>query len=412
MIRTMRERMGPVIVAIIIGFIAFVFLFYGVFTPGSRVSGATAGTVDGIPISTAEVERMVQNYAQNIQAQKFNPDQLRAFGVYRMVFDQIANQKLMIAEAERLGRVPSDQELQEKISELPYFQKDGKFSFDLYKRVLEANHMTASQFEGSVKDDLIIRDWQEYFRIRAQVTPKEVEDEYQVDGDQRSVRYVLVKTELGRKSIRIADADIQKLLDDPERMKQVQSRFDLGKNGRYKEKKIEEVKKDIARDLVMESKEGDAQKYVDQLADQVADQLKSGHEGDAKVNALIAPLGLKIQTSDWFSRKATSLGDLGDPSEIIPLAFGSPSPIDTKNGGKAKKIMSPMGTIVAVLDGEKSASPAGLTDAEKTKIRARLAAAKQSRFFSDWLGQIKKSAKIVRNENFLGKSGGLFGGSE
>src|SRR5689334_21479183 len=81
----MREKFGPAMVGGIIAFIAFVFIFSGVFTPKATRGlheGSVAGTVNGEPISLAEFNREYSRrmeFFKNLGGGKLSEEQLRAF---------------------------------------------------------------------------------------------------------------------------------------------------------------------------------------------------------------------------------------------------------------------------------------------------------------------------------------------
>ena len=49
----------------------------------------------------------------------------------------------------------SNEELLEVLSNIPAFQKDGKFDPVQYKKVLEANRLPAKVFENNMKEDIL-----------------------------------------------------------------------------------------------------------------------------------------------------------------------------------------------------------------------------------------------------------------
>src|SRR5919106_4957840 len=97
MLTWIREKFGTVVIGAIIGFIAFVFVFYGVFSPKSTRGlheGAVAGTVNGDPISIAEFNRELNRrleFFKNIAGGKISEEQLKSFKIREGVFQELAN---------------------------------------------------------------------------------------------------------------------------------------------------------------------------------------------------------------------------------------------------------------------------------------------------------------------------------
>src|SRR5271170_3101408 len=100
MLTWIREKFGTVLIALIIGFIAFVFVFYGVFNPRSTRGlheGSVAGTVNGDSISLAEyqqeLKRRTDFFRGMMGGQNISEEQLKAFHLKGMVFQELVRKK-------------------------------------------------------------------------------------------------------------------------------------------------------------------------------------------------------------------------------------------------------------------------------------------------------------------------------
>src|SRR3954452_3188577 len=131
MLAWIREKFGTAVIGTIISLIAFVFVFYGVFSPKATRGlheGSVAGTVNGDSISIAEFSRELNrrvDFLKSLRQGQALEDQLVS-QLRQSVFQDLANRRMMIQEAERKGLIPADEEVREKIREIPAFQKDGK----------------------------------------------------------------------------------------------------------------------------------------------------------------------------------------------------------------------------------------------------------------------------------------------
>ena len=129
------------------------------------------------PGSTDEVARVA---GQKISAQEFNQaikenlDQLRAqYGnnldatiaenpeFRQTVLDGIINQRLLLADAQRVGLTVSDRLLAERIAAIPGFQDNGKFSKIRYEGLLKAQGLTSAGFEARLRQDLMLQAYQQ-----------------------------------------------------------------------------------------------------------------------------------------------------------------------------------------------------------------------------------------------------------
>jgi peptidyl-prolyl cis-trans isomerase D len=83
-----------------------------------------------------------------IDSAKLDSPALRTVLLNRMIDEAALNQ-----EVHRLRLVPDAEALRRTIAKLPYFQKDGKFSPQLYERFLNSRGLPAPQFEALIARD-------------------------------------------------------------------------------------------------------------------------------------------------------------------------------------------------------------------------------------------------------------------
>ncbi|MGE4232714.1 MAG: SurA N-terminal domain-containing protein [Bacteriovoracia bacterium] len=214
MFETMRRVFGPVAVAVIIGAIALVFVFYGVFSPkipGMRGGGSSAATVNGENISARDFYREYQQRVELYQAMmKGQADlkMLQQLGLKHQVLDSLIQRKLMLQEATRLGVVVSDSEVRSRIETMPYFKKDGKFDADYYQKLLTANHLSPAKFEDSVREDLVRERLQLLFRDGIRASALEAKQDFLLTSDQREFNYVILPK--GYKNVASAVESVKK----------------------------------------------------------------------------------------------------------------------------------------------------------------------------------------------------------
>jgi parvulin-like peptidyl-prolyl isomerase len=409
MLSWIREKFGRVIIGAIIAFIAFVFIFYGVFSPKSTRGlheGAVAGTVNGDPISIAEFNRELNRrveFFKNLAGGKLSDEQLKGFRIKEGVFQELANRKILVQEAQRQGLLASDEEVKEKITEIPAFQKDGKFDLATYKQVLEANNHTPASFERLIRDDISMQQWDGYFQDRVQVAEEEVKKEFLVSQDKRDLKYVLLTAEGAKKNVSISNEDIKKFLEDSAKLNLAKMKFDEGKNGLYKGQKFEDVKETIARSILATEKMDEIQKINEKLADQVLATMTAEKSSDAKVNALLKTYNSQVKTTGMISRQNPHAQGLGDAKELMADAFVAKSPIDPKPGGKAKKYLLPGRIIVAMVVDSKSPDLASL-EKERDGLLRQITSRKMREMYQDWMKKVVAKAKIDTNPAVVGST--------
>lgn len=154
MLEVIRSR--PWIIKVIMVVITVPFALFGVDTY-LRNAGTKAevAEVNGDAISVQEFNKSMQDARSE---QKADPNYMQNPDVQRSVLDKMITRRLLQGEVKRGGYTVSDEQLSNLIVSMPEFQgKDGKFSQDEYDKLLAANGMTPSQFEGMMRRDLLVQ---------------------------------------------------------------------------------------------------------------------------------------------------------------------------------------------------------------------------------------------------------------
>lgn len=406
MLSLLRGKFGPMFVGGIIGFIAFVFIFSGIFNPSRTKglhSGSVAGEVNGEAISLSEFNRALNQrieFYKQMTGGKISEDQIKQFGIRESVFNDLVNRKLMAQEAVKQGMLASDEEIRDKIREIPAFQKDGKFDPVAYRQVLQANNYTPAGFERMLKEDLNSSKWGEYFRNRVVVSDEEIKDEFLISREKRNIKYVVLTTETGKKGVTVSDDDVKKFLAEEAKANLVKSQYEQRKETQYKGKAFDEVKNQIARETIASQKTDEIQKFNANLAKQVQAAMKADKASDAKINAQLKPYGATVQYSGLAPRTSAFLPGVGEAKDVFADAFAKNSPIQAK-GGAPKVYNAPGWTMVALVSESESPDLAKLESARE-EVRNSLASRKERGLFESWMKKLNAKAKIRRNESIVG----------
>ncbi len=214
----MRDHLGKTFFAIIIGGISLVFIISGVFPDtqlgGGGMGGSDVATVGGERISAKELQGAVSREVENYRAMGLDLPKELMENVKLNALNTLVSQKLMLLEAKRLGIGASDKEVMDEIQKLPYFQdKDKKtFSTELYRQLLAANNLSPAQFEANIRDSLTNQRMVQFLEARIRVTEKEVEREYQVSNETRTINFVRLTREDAMKKLTVTPAEIDAFL--------------------------------------------------------------------------------------------------------------------------------------------------------------------------------------------------------
>lgn len=151
-----NKRLIQIILAIII----LPFLFFGVdsYFRTSAVSAEVA-TVEGQRISQQEFNQALRDRQEAIQrltGGRASPQLLDSAELRFEVLETLIRRQLLLNRAVRSGMAVADRQLQDMIGDLPAFQSDGKFSFQLYEQYLRSRGMTPAMFEAKMRQDLLL----------------------------------------------------------------------------------------------------------------------------------------------------------------------------------------------------------------------------------------------------------------
>ncbi|MBU6374666.1 MAG: SurA N-terminal domain-containing protein [Bdellovibrionales bacterium] len=410
MLSWIRERFGKAVVIVIVVGIGLSFILSDFL--GSRITsrlGGTsglAGTVNGEAISASEFHRELNRRTESLKQMmggKISDEQLKMFGIRQSVFNELVQRKLILQDSKKNGLLPTDAQVREKIQELPYFKKDGKFDFLTYQSVLKGNNLDPGKFEGMIRDDLTLQRWLDQVRSRVRVSEDEVQRDFRLSNEKRNVKYVVLDLEAGKKSVVISPAEIDGFLKDSEKLGWVKTRYEQGRTTQYKTQKFEAVQREIARELIVGDKVGEARKANERLADELVPLL--GTAADSRVQSMIKPLGVTIKASGLISGDTQALPGISDPRGILQDAFSEKNPIYPKGGGKAKRYDLAGAVVVAVVVESKTADLTKLA-AESKKLEEQIRTRKERELQENWLEELKSRAKIDMESKIVNGPGG------
>jgi parvulin-like peptidyl-prolyl isomerase len=402
-----RGKYSTLISGGIIGFIGFVFVVSGIFNPKATRGlheGAVAGKVNGDSISLTEFNRALNQrmeFFKNMGGGKISDEQLKQFRVKEGVFQELVRRKLMVQEADRQGLQASDEEVRDRIREIPSFQKDGHFDLVSYKQVLEANNYNPGTFEKMVREDISMQGWQSYFQARVKVADAEIKNQFLVSEDKRDVKYVLLTTEAGRQGVNIAPADIEKFLADAGKLNMAKGQFETQKDTTYKGKTFDMVKNDIARGILASDKIDEIKQINTKVGDEVAAAMTAEKKSDAAVNAILKKYNVQVKQTGLISRANSYLPGIGEAPELLKDVFAAKSPINPADGGKAKKFVSANWVLVAVVTDVKKPDLSKL-DSQRGELLKQIASRKQRELYDAWLKKLTDKASIDPNPSVLG----------
>jgi peptidyl-prolyl cis-trans isomerase D len=217
MIGSMRENLKHlkwVIWAVVGAFMVSIFAFWGGGAQrGEGIAADWAATVGDEVITVIEFKnayRMSEyRYREALYGmeKEFNPAEMNLG--YRIINDMIT-ERLLAAEAKKLGFRASDAELADAIMESPNFQRDGRFvGRDEYIRALSRQGLSAAVWENQVRWYLLADKMRDLLRSAVTITEKQIEERFHDTLRRVNLLYFFVPEDALPRDIAVSQADIK-----------------------------------------------------------------------------------------------------------------------------------------------------------------------------------------------------------
>jgi peptidyl-prolyl cis-trans isomerase D len=211
MLDTFREHSKGWLAKAILALIAVTFAVFGIDTYLQNAgSGAAIAKVDGKDVTVQEFSNAMQDLRNQMQASgKVDPALLEDPEVRQSVLDKLVTSRLMSAEVRERNFALSDESLSKFIIGLPEFQKDGKFSQELYDDILKQNNLSPSQFEARMRADLLVQQARDGVAAAAFVPTSLFDRVMQVEHQQREVSIADIRAEEFLKETKVDAAQVK-----------------------------------------------------------------------------------------------------------------------------------------------------------------------------------------------------------
>lgn len=211
MLEAIRERSKGWLAKLLLAFITIPFALWGIDSylhqAGSNVAVAK---VDSDSITVQQFGTALQNFRNQLQAEgKVDAALLDSPVIKESVLNRLINTRLINKEITDSKFMISDEYLGKYIVGMQEFQKDGKFSQELYDGILSQNRMTASQFEASMRGDLLVAQAKDGLAALAYAPQAVIDQALKTEGQVREVSVAELKTADFINQIKIDDAQIK-----------------------------------------------------------------------------------------------------------------------------------------------------------------------------------------------------------
>ena len=218
MLIAIRERAKGWIAWVIIILIGAAFALFGLSNYMGPAGGSrVVAVVDGQEISPDIVSNAYRQKRAQLEQQlgdRWDPasvddNELRLDALYQVINEYLLTQFI---ESKRLKL--SDQDLAAVIRAQEMFHEDGRFSSELYHRLLRANRMTSSQYESQVRRAVLMEKLQGAMLDTALVTDREVDRLVSLQLQERELSFLRLPLDAFRETVSVDDDEVREYYEE------------------------------------------------------------------------------------------------------------------------------------------------------------------------------------------------------
>ncbi len=171
--------------------------------------------VNGYKIALPEYNRAIENVRNRIMSEgkKVDPAMFDSFEFKESVIDGLITKQLLNNDIKKSRFRITDQQLSQYIIGMPEFQKDGKFSQEIYDKVLQNNQLTPKKFEESIRNDLLMQQVRDGLQKLTFIPPNNLAETLKATSQQREISIAEFKTKEYMTKANIAEKDMQAFYD-------------------------------------------------------------------------------------------------------------------------------------------------------------------------------------------------------
>ena len=133
--------------------ISVAFIFWGI-GPKDNAAVQYVAQIEDDNILLEDYYRAYDNEYNRLRDQ-YTDDEIEKMNIPDRVINALIDRRVILIAAENAGITVTEKELQDAIMRAPYFQRDGVFDVNVYERSLKINRISPTNFENSMRSDLI-----------------------------------------------------------------------------------------------------------------------------------------------------------------------------------------------------------------------------------------------------------------
>jgi len=191
-ITLMRKHTKGILVKVMVGLIAVVFVFWGVYAirekPGSKIAYVNGDLITGLEYEAKYREML--DALQKQYKEYWNDSLIKAFQIKQRALNSLIEKRLISQESARIGLGVTDDEVANAIVTYPAFQVNGAFDEGRYRSLLNYNRMEPADFESAIKLELLGQKIRHVIKCFFPLTDMEIMSYYSYQKEKVNIDFV------------------------------------------------------------------------------------------------------------------------------------------------------------------------------------------------------------------------------
>ena len=208
MLQDIRKNLQGTIAKVIVAIIVVPFALFGIDSLMGGGGVQYVAEVNGQGISASELQQQINQQKRrllNSLGDSIDPAMLDDQMLAGPSLDFIISKVLLLQAAQEYGLAVSDQRLGEFIADMPAFQIEGRFSRELYQRVVSDQGYSPAGFQKALQEDLLMTQLRAGLASSEFATRAEVDQIASIDDEQRDVRYLVLPLDDFRENAELSE---------------------------------------------------------------------------------------------------------------------------------------------------------------------------------------------------------------
>lgn len=143
----------------------------------------------------------------------FSREMAKSMNLRQTVMDELIDLEILAQMAERYNLIVSDEEVAKSIAEMPIFQQNGEFDYNLYEKIVKYHmQITPKKFEEKQKKRILAAKLIELIKDSVRVDEESALRDYLKRNNKVNLYYVKFDPKLHIKNVRVEDREVEELL--------------------------------------------------------------------------------------------------------------------------------------------------------------------------------------------------------